>query len=77
MFITEYWKIFQATDNEKKWLSERGTLLRDQADLQKLHDHLLQDYESLKVEKEAQKDTEKQLKLDLRKYQVPKYSTVQ
>jgi hypothetical protein len=45
-------------------------LLEDQAGLQKLHNNLQQDYETLRREKEAQKETERILKTDLRKLQV-------
>ena len=45
-------------------------LLQDQAGLQKLHDNLQQDYETLIKEKEVQKETERQLRSDLRKLQV-------
>ena len=49
---------------------ERAELLKDQAGLQKLHDNLQQDYETLLKEKEAQKETERKLRGDLRKLQV-------
>ena len=45
-------------------------LLQDQAGLQKLHDNLQQEYETLLKDKEVQKETEKQLRSDLRKLQV-------
>ena len=45
-------------------------MLEDQAGLQKLHDNLQQDYETLLREKDAQKETERILKTDLRKLQV-------
>ena len=41
-----------------------------QAGLQKLHNNLQQDYDSLFKEKEAQKETERTLKAELRKLQV-------
>ncbi len=43
--------------------------MRDQAGLQKLHDNLQQDYETLLKERDAQKDVEKKLRVDLRKLQ--------
>ena len=55
---------------EKNWNNERTELLQDQAGLQKLHNNLQQDYDSLFKEKEAQKETERTLKADLRKLQV-------
>ena len=54
---------------EKNWNNERTELLQDQAGLQKLHNNLQQDYEALTNEKEAQKETERVLKSDLRKLQ--------
>ena len=59
---------------EKNWNNERTELLQDQAGLQKLHNNLQQDYDSLFKEKEAQKETERTLKADLRKLQVCKKS---
>ena len=55
---------------EKNWNNERTELLQDQAGLQKLHNNLQQDYDSLFKEKEALKETERTLKADLRKLQV-------
>merc|ERR1719510_2346775 len=54
---------------EKSWNNERTELLQDQAGLQKLHNNLQQDYEALTNEKEAQKETERVLRSDLRKLQ--------
>ena len=55
---------------EKNWNNERTELLQDQAGLQKLHNNLQHDYDSLFKEKEAQKETERTLRADLRKLQV-------
>merc|ERR1712223_465896 len=52
---------------EKSWKTEREDLLRDQVGLQKLHDNLQQDYENLVVEKDAQKEVEKQLRTEVKK----------
>ena len=60
----------QASENDKRWSSERSDLLRDQAGLQKLHDNLQQDYEGLLKERDNQKEVERQLRADLRKLQV-------
>ena len=65
---------FQLDEAEKNWNNERTELLQDQAGLQKLHNNLQQDYDSLFKEKEAQKETERTLKADLRKLQVCKKS---
>ena len=53
-----------------QWQNERDELLQDQSGLQKLHDNLQAEYESLKKEKDVQRDVEKQLRADLRKLQV-------
>ena len=60
----------QAEEDEKRWQEERSDLLRDQAGLQKLHDNLQQDYDSLLKDKDSQKEVERQLRADLRKMEV-------
>ena len=50
-----------------QWQNERDELLQDQSGLQKLHDNLQQDYENLVVEKDAQKEVEKQLRTEVKK----------
>ena len=61
---------FQLEESSRQWQSERQELLQDQNGLQKLHDNLQVEYEALKTEKDAQRETEKKLRGDLRKLQV-------
>lgn len=59
----------KSDESERRWKMERQNLLRDQVELQKLHDGLQQDYDNLLVEKDSQKEVEKALKADLAKLQ--------
>ena len=65
-----YRSFFQLEESVQQWQNERDELLQDQSGLQKLHDNLQAEYESLKKEKDVQRDVEKQLRADLRKLQV-------
>ncbi|XP_059095121.1 girdin-like isoform X2 [Tigriopus californicus] len=59
----------KSDESERRWKMERQNLLRDQVELQKLHDGLQQDYDNLLIEKDGQKEVEKALKADLAKLQ--------